>query len=394
MKKYIILLAVAFTLNSIQGQEVVNKDNYKFEVLYNYDALPVQNQSMTGTCWSFSALSFFESELIRMGKGKHKLSEMFIVHSAYQLKAEKYVRMHGNINFAQGGAFHDIPLVIEQKGIVPHSVYQGLHYGAKKHNHSELEAVLKGMVDAIIGNPNGTLTPVWKNAVKSVLDTYLGAVPTDFDYNGKKYTPQSFKDFLGLEMDNYISITSFSHHSFYEKCQLAIPDNWAWGSSYNVPLDDFISALDHALENGFTVAWGSDVSEKGFAFRKALAIVPEDENTINQSGSDNQNFSDAGAEKISNAFETPVKEKEITQQVRQEAYDNYETQDDHGMHITGMVKDQNGTKYYIVKNSWGTTYSDYEGYFYASEAYVRYKSINIYLHKDALSKGMKKKLNL
>lgn len=379
---------------SIFSQNTFEKDEYIFKTVYNLEALPVQNQNMTGTCWSFSALSFFESELIRMNKGKHKLSEMFIVHHAYQEKADKYVRMHGKINFAQGGAFHDIPFIIEKYGIVPKEVYNGLNYGTKTHLHSELEDVLSGMVKAIVKNPNGKLTPVWKDAIKAVLDTYLGEIPQKFKYEGESYTPQSFKKSLGLNMEDYISLTSFTHHKFYEECQLAIPDNWHWGSSYNVPLDDMMHALDEALANGFSVAWGADVSEKGFAFREALAIVPEDENTITQSGSDSENFSDAGAEKISNAFKTPVDEMTITQGIRQKAYDNYETQDDHGMHITGMVKDQNGTKYYIVKNSWGTQHSEYDGYFYASESYVRYKTINIYLHKDGIPKKIKDKLEL
>ena len=261
------------------------------------------------------------------------------------------------------------------------------------HNHAELVSLLQAMVKVIVSNPQKKLTTAWLPAINGVLDAYLGKVPQEFTYQGKKYTPQSFAKFIGLNMDDYVSITSYTHHPFYTQFALEIPDNWSLGTSYNVPLDEFMNIMENAVMNGFGVAWGADVSEKGFAFREGLAILPEDESTINIKGRDNKHFNDAGAEKISSAFDAPVKERVVTQEERQQAFDNYETQDDHGMHITGIVKDQNGAKYFVVKNSWGTA-NDCQGYFYASFPYVRHKSISYVIHKDALSKEMKTKLGI
>lgn len=396
-KTSLLALALFFALSAFQVQaqdKLRNKKDggYEFTIVARHDALPVQDQNRSGTCWSFSALSYFESELIRLGKGEHKLSEMFVVRKAYEDKATNYVRMHGNFNFGAGGAFHDIPYVMERYGIVPAEVYEGLEYGTKGHNHGELDAVMKGAVDPLLKRRK--LTPAWPNAVDGILDAYLGETPEEFEYKGKKYTPESFRDMLGLDMDNYVSLTSYTHEPFYSEFILKIPDNWALGTSYNLPIDELIEVMNAALKNGHTFAWGADVSEKGFSFRDGLAIMPKDASTIRVKGSDNKHFSDAGAEKISNAFHLPVPQLEITQKMRQEAYDNYETTDDHGMHVTGLVKDQNGDMYYIVKNSWGDDSNDCDGYFYASEAYVRYKTMNIMIHKDAIPKEIRKKLGL
>lgn len=370
---------------------------YQFTKIAKLDATPVESQGITGTCWSFSALSFFESELIRQGNPTPDLlSEMFIVRKAYESKAEKYVRMDGKINFSEGGAFHDIPFVIRNYGIVPKEVYSGLNYGSATHDHSELFSVLNGAMSGLLthmqGSRNG-LTPSWSTAMNGILDAYLGKDLKEFEFKGKKYTPKSYAKTIGLDMDQYISLTSFTNHEMNARCQLAIPDNWAWGDSYNVNLEDLFSATEYALKNGFTVAWGADVSEKGFSFKNGLAIVPEDPTTIEVKGKDNKNFSDAGADKSSNAFLTPGKEVVVTPEMRQVGYDNKTTTDDHGMHIVGLFKDQNGTKYFLVKNSWGT--SNYpEGYLYVSEAYFKLKTINIYVHKEGVSPAMKKKLSL
>ncbi len=383
------------TMFAQETAKMTNKKDggYFFTVIKDIEATEVQNQGRTGTCWSFSSLSFFESELLRMKKGKHNLSEMFIARMAYEEKAVNYVRMHGSFNFGPGGAFHDIPYVAKRYGLMPEEAYKGLNYGAEIHNHSEMDAILSAVVKEVVKNPQRTLTPSWKKAISGVLDAYLGAVPEKFNYNGKEYTPQSFAKELGLDMDDYVLISSFTHHPFYQQFVLEVPDNWAMQSCYNVQLEEMMEIAEHAVTNGYGVAWASDVSEKGFSFRDGLAIVPEDESTIQVRGRDNKQFNNAGAEKVSSAFDAPVKELSITQELRQEAFDNYQTQDDHGMHFTGLVKDQIGTKYFIVKNSWGKG-NDCDGYFYASEPYFKYKTTNIMLHKDGIPKDLRKKLGI
>lgn len=399
MKKLFIVFTL-LTSSFIWGQKTVkNKEGseYQFKELVHLDATPVQSQGYTGTCWSFSALSFFESEMIRKGtKNTAPLSQMYVARKAYEGKAEKYIRMDGKTNFEQGGAFHDIPWVIKRHGILPQSVYSGLNYGSERHNHQELFAVLDGFMSGLLkhlNKSNDGISQTWKTALNGILDAYFGEVPSSFSIDGKKYDAKSYAKATGLDMDEYVSITSFSHFQDYEECHLAIQDNWAWGSSYNVPFETFTDIVKKALKNGYTVAWGADVSEKGFNFREGLAIVPEDESTIQVNGRDNRNFSDAGAEKISNAFVTPVPEKNITAEYRQLAYDNKTTTDDHGMHITGMYELPDGRTFFLVKNSWGTGNFP-KGYLYVSEAYLQYKTINFYLHKDALSNDLQKKLKL
>jgi bleomycin hydrolase len=401
MKKVVVLFsALLFTLAGF-SQKVTNQENsqYSFEKLVHLDATPVLSQGQTGTCWSFSALSFFESELIRKGmKDAPALSEMFIVRHAYREKAEKFIRMDGKLNFAEGGAFHDIPLMWKKYGIVPAEVFQGLNYGLDKHNHVEFFSALNGYVQGVLEYVNNmskgsVLSSAWKAGLEGILDAYLGKIPEKFTYKGKEYTPKSFSAFLGLNMDDYVSITSFTHHPYYSTCMLEIQDNWNWGTSYNVPLDELMEIAVQALKSGYTVAWGADVSEAGFNFREGIAIVPADPSTIQIKGKDNRNYSDAGAVRESNAFMQPVKELLITPELRQQGYDNKTTQDDHGMHITGLYKEAGGTLFFLVKNSWGTGNFP-QGFLYVSEHYFRYKTINIYLHKDALSKELRKKLGI
>ena len=397
MNKITLTAALAVFFITANAQELItNKkgSEYVFTVVTDIEATEVQSQGRTGTCWSFSALSFIESEIMRLGGGKHELSEMFIVRNTYSDKAEQYVRMHGNLNFGPGGAFHDVTEMIKEHGIVPLDVYTGNPTNEEKFNHGELDQVLLGMVDAVVEAKQKTLTPLWRPAYEAVLDTYLGEKPEQFSYNGKQYTPKSFTKSLNFNPEDYVYIASFTHHPFYEEFVLEVPDNWMMKSVYNVPMEEMMEVIDHALMNDYSMAWASDVSEEGFSFRDGLALVPIDGANIKKTGKDNKNYSDAGAVKESTVFDAPCEEKEITQEMRQKAFDNYETTDDHGMHVTGIVKDQTGKKYYIVKNSWGTKHNDCDGYFYASEAFVEYKTMDIMLHKDALPKKIRKKLRI
>ncbi len=393
-----IFFSLAFIAQiSLFGQTSTNcaESKYEFTKINHLEATPVESQGNSGTCWSFSSLSYFESELIRLGvKNPEVLSEMYIVRKAYEEKADRFIRMDGKINFSEGGAFHDIPYIIKRYGIVPKSAYSGFVNGKTEVDHAELFSVLNSFMQTILvqvqkGDGIGT---EWKKAFSSILDAYLGEVPSEFTVLGKKYSAKSYAESLGLKMNEYVSITSFTNDAMYEACEIAIPDNWAWGDSYNVPLNDLWTVVENALSKGYSVAWGADVSEKGFSYRNGIALVPEDESTIQLSGRDNKNFNNAGADRKSNAFLEPVKEVAVTQEMRQEGYDGKVTTDDHGMHIVGMYKDQQGAKYLLVKNSWGTGNLP-QGYLYVSEAYFKLKTINVYLHKDGLPKEISKKLN-
>lgn len=407
MKRLLIatlLFVVSITAYS-QTEYSTNKEGseYKFEKIAHLEATPVLSQGWTGTCWSFSTLSFFESELKRTGKGEHILSQMWIARFAYIGKAINYIRMNGKANFDEGGAFVDIPWVIKKYGIVPLEAYKGLNYGTEKHTHAELSEVLKGAMEGVLKRMNKLksgegLTSAWVKSIDGILNAYLGDVPSNveemkFDVDGKEHTPLSYRDELGLNMDDYISVTSFTHHPFYTKNPIMVPDNWTMASSYNVPVDEFWELAKDALKAGYSFAWGSDVSEKYFNYRAGLAIVPKDKKSIFVSGKDNKNFSDGGSDKKASCFEAPGEEEAITQEQRQIGYDNKETTDDHGMHAVGLYKDQKGTEYLLIKNSWGKS-NECDGYFYASEAFFKYKTINIFLHKDALTKSMKKKLGV
>lgn len=397
-KKITLLSALALgSLSNVIAQDAdtvrnVEGGGYLFTIQNSIEATDVKNQYRSGTCWSFSALSFFESEMERMGKEPVNLSEMFVVWHTYSDKATKTVRMYGELNFGPGGAFHDVLYVMKHYGMVPDTIYSGLNYGSDKHIHGEMDQMLNAMVNVAVKNPNKKLSTAWHPAVEGALNAYLGEIPQEFTYDGKSYTPKSFMEATGIQPDDYVAMTSFNHHPFYTEFPIAVADNWLWKDFYNVPLDEMMATIDNALANGYSIAWAADVSEKGFSFKNRLAIVPEDIDNIEVKGRDNKNFSDAGADKSGSAFDAPVKELAITQENRQEAYDTQETTDDHGMHITGMATDEFGTKYYIVKNSWGTKYND--GYFFASEAYVRYKTMNILVHKDAIPKATKKKLEI
>ena len=392
MKKILIIILLSVGIFAMAQEP----EGYKFESIYDHATTSVKDQNRSGTCWSFSGLSFLESELLRLGKKPVDLSEMFVVRNCFSLKADKYVRMHGAINFSAGGAFFDVLYVLKNFGIVPENIYTGLNYGSEKHVHGEVDAVLRNYVDAIIKNPNRELSISWKSGFEGVLDAYFGVLPETFTVDGKTYTPQSYaKEAVGLNLDDYVQIGSYTHHPFYSPFIIEIPDNWIWESIYNVPLDEMITIMKESLKNGYTIAWGGDVSEKGFSFKNGVAVVPETE-IAEMAGSEREKWESLSAEELDKrlySFEKPLKEKVITQELRQQGFDNYLTADDHGMHITGMSKDQNGTIYFKIKNSWNTV-NVYDGYLYASENYVRHKTISIMVHKNAIPKDIRQKLNL
>ena len=391
-----ICLFIGLFIFLISGAVAQESEGYQFTAVYDLPATPVKDQHRSGTCWSFSGLSFLESEMLRLGKQPVDLSEMFIVRHCYDEKAARYVRMHGSLNFGGGGAFHDVLYVLKHFGAVPEQIYSGLQYGEDKHVHGEVDGVLKGYVDAVIKNENRKLSTSWQGGFNGILDAYFGELPQTFEYNNKVYTPQGFaQEVVGVNPDDYVQITSFTHHPFYSAFIMEVPDNWLWGSVYNVPLDELMQIMENSLKEGYTIGWATDVSEKGFSHRNGVAIVPEtDLAELSDTERSKWETMPAGErDKLFYSFDKPVKEKVITPQLRQWAFDNYQTTDDHGMHITGMVKDQNGTIYYKVKNSWNTD-SKYDGYLYASEAFVKYKTISLMVHKAAIPKALRKKLNL
>ena len=399
IKKSLFSLFVFLTSISLFAQSNEN-EGYTFTVVKEVKATPVKNQARSGTCWSYSGLSFLESELLRMGKPEYDLSEMWIVRHTYPAKAEKYMRLHGSLNLAAGGSFEDVIWVIRKYGIVPQEVYQGLNYGEDKNVHSELDASVKAYTDAILKtgerSGSGGLSTAWLNGLEGIMDAYLGKRPEKFNHNGREYTPLSFLQSLGLNMNDYVSITSFMHQPYYEPFILEIPDNWIWGLSYNVTMNELLEITNHAINTGYSVAWATDVSERGFAYRKGIAVVPVT-NPEEMTDSDKARWigvSDRDRETQIMNLDKPVTERQITPEMRQKGYDNFQTTDDHGMHITGIAKDQDGKTFYKVKNSWGTDDSKYEGYLYASEAFFLYKTMSIMVHKNAIPKNIANRLKI
>ena len=387
MKKILSLALLALCLNTFaqKAPSPVRATDYQFTTVKENPVTSIKNQYRSGTCWCFSTISFLESEIIKAKNLKDAslypdFSEMFVVRKAYYDRAIKYVRMDGKLNFAAGSDFGDVLEVAKTYGLINQADYSGFQYGYDKPVQAELDAVLKGYVDAVVKNPNKKLTKVWPKGVEGILDAYMGEIPEDKVIKG---------DALGIKLEDYIGFTSYTHHPFYTAFAMEVEDNWRCTPSWNVPLDEFMAIIDNAVDKGYTVAWGGDVSEPGFT-RDGLAILIDME-ALATSGSDQERWVGKADEKP--AEKASVKEIEVTQELRQDYYDEKTSTDDHGMHLYGIAKDQNGTKYYLIKNSWGET-GEYKGIWYMSENYVKGKTLNILVNKNAVPKDILKKIGL
>ncbi len=399
MKKILVTLAGVAIALSCFAQEALQdttkqEEGFVFTTVKESPITSVKNQNRSSTCWSFSALGFLEAELLRLNKGEYDLSEMFVVHHTMVDRAVNYVRLHSESSFSPGGSFYDVLYCMKHYGLVPQEAMPGIMYGDTLPNHSELDAVAEAYVNAIAKGRFKKLSPVWKKGLEAVYSTYLGERPETFTYNDKEYTPQTFAAELGLKAEDYVSITSYTHHPFYSQFAIEVPDNWRNGLSYNVPMEEMMAIIDNAVDKGYTIAWGADVSEDGFN-RKGIGVMPDAEKGADLTGSDMAHWLGlSAADKRTELTKKPLPEMEVTQEMRQEAYDNWETTDDHGMMIFGLAKDQNGKEYYMVKNSWGTTKSTYKGIWYVSKAFATYKTMNFVVHKDAIPKDIRKKLGI
>ena len=375
-------------------------DSLVFTTVLENPVTSIKNQNNSGTCWSYSALAFLESEVLKKDPSKTDidLCESFLVSKTYTDRADRNVRTHGDASFSQGGSFYDAIFCMERYGFIPEGImpYPITPYGDSLFNFTNFFPPMEAYIKAIATSNAKKINPIWKKDVQGMLDNYFGQCPTEFEYKGKKYTPQSFvKDYLQLDPNDYVSLTSYTHHPFYSQFVLEIQDNWRWATSYNLPLDEFMRVMEEGVKKGYTFAWGADVSEDGFSRRtgknKCVATVPDTKATAGV-GSDQSRWTGekAGA-KIAQA--DAAGEKVITQEMRQEGYDNWTTTDDHGMQIYGIAKDQNGKEYFMMKNSWGE-YGPYKGFWYVSKPYVAYKTMNIVINKNAIPKDIRKKLGI
>ena len=371
---FISLFVLAASTASAQSE--AKKDTLKLDTVAGVKTTSVKDQYRSGTCWSYAACSFIESELIRQGKGSYDLSEMFFVKHVYSRKAKNYVRLHGKANFTPGGQAHDVLKTINTHGMITEEHYDGMIRGQEKPNHSELDKVLKGYVDGVLGAKGRGNTLVWHEGFQSVLDIYLGAVPKNFQIDEQSYTPEGFTKKLNFNPDNYVELTSYKHHPYYEKFRLEIPDNWDYSDYYNLPIDELMKVMRNSLKSGYSVCWDGDVSDQYFDHKAALAIVPEDEN-----------FDIVD-------FDKNTPEKTVDQNLRQKQFNTFKATDDHLMHITALLKDESGRQYFVTKNSWDTDSNENGGYLNMTSTYVKLNTVAIMVHKDAIPESIRKKLNL
>ena len=399
MKKLILTLAACTAASAALAQtESADsvKKGFEFTDVKVIPTTSVKDQNKSGTCWSFSGTSFLEDEVRRLGGDSLDLSEMYTVRYCYDDKADRYIRLYGECNFSQGGGLLDVGYVLKKYGMVPEDAYPGLNYGEEKHDHYEMATVMESMLKAVVKKPSKKISTAWRRALNGVLDAYMGEVPAEFTYKGKKYTPKSFAESLPVNPDDYVALTSFTHHPFYETFMLEVPDNWLYGQYMNVPLDELKAIADYAVENGFPINWAADVSEGGFKWNKGVALMPKGKTQGDMNGTELARWvklSDRERANDKYNFDGPVEEEVITQESRQKGFDSQETTDDHGMEIVGYATDQNGKRYYKVKNSWDTN-QVYDGFLYVSEPYFLAKTVSMLVHKDAIPKHIAKKIGL
>lgn len=378
MKKLLLSLVLSATTLAVFAQT----EPYEFKEYKRQKATPVKSQDQTGTCWAFSTASFLESEALRAGKKEQDLSEMFIVRNIYHQKCDNYVRRQGHAQFGEGGLAHDALNAVSQFGLMPESAYPGRKDPTVPFNHGKLEKSLKTLCDDFIKQgEEGKLPADWIKSVDKMLDEEFGEVPTKFTYNGTQFTPVTYRDYLNIHPEDYVTVTSFSHHPFWTKFILEIPDNWSNGEMYNVPVSDLMRCAKNSIDLGYTVAWDADVSNEGFSAKNGLAIVPS------------TTWKDKDAIAQANTFKMWEPETKITQEFRQQLFDRQVTTDDHLMHIVGLVDEKHSGLYYVVKNSWGEI-SDFKGYVYCSEAYMRQNTLSFLVHKDAIPEDLRRRLGL
>lgn len=370
-------------VNANQSQQ--EAIGYRFTEVINLSYTPVENQGSSGTCWSYSTNSFLESEMIKAGRKPVHLSKIFTARQSYLEKAENYLRMDGHLRYGDGGQAHDVINMYAKYGTLPEEAYTGLIDGATRNNFKPMQSAIKAMLKQWLseGPPEN-----WKAQINDTLDAYLGAVPESFSYEGKTYTPESFaKEYVGLDPNQYIEIMSQQNTPYWEQGLLMIPDNWIFSDAYyNVPMEAFTQIIDHALEQGYTVGWDTDVSEPYFSWLNGIALVPENAVSLDKSS--------LTKAQINGWFQNePIQEMDITPEIRQQGYNDKTTTDDHLMHIVGLAKDQNGKEFYIVKNSWGTN-NLYEGFLYVSKAYVQYKTLALMVNTAAVPKDIARKMGI
>lgn len=401
--KYLTLLLIGCCINAMaEPTDSLQKDttaNNKpiFTVVKENPITSIKNQSRSGTCWDYSTLAFFESEILKKSGKTYNLSEMFVCNKNYMDRAIRTVRLHGDMQFEQGGSAYDVQYILKTYGICPEDAMPlpGTMYGDTLNNFSEFFLVMPPYVKALATSTLKKLSPAWQNGLQGIIDAYIGKVPETFVYEGKTYTPHTFAQSLGLNWDDYVSITSYTHHPFWTEFPVEVQDNWRQGMSWNVPIEDLARIIDHAIMEGYTVAWGGDVSEDGFT-RDGLAVLADDTKARDMSGTDMAKWLKlSSGEKKEKIQKLGVNVPELTpsQQQRQTEFDNWQLTDDHGMQIYGIAKDQNGREYYMVKNSWGET-GNYKGIWYMTKNFIVAKTMDFLVNKNALPKDIRKRLGL